>query len=188
MWRSDVRKRNHRCGESRFIERQVKGRGSLHGPLCLSVTTRHIAKRQLRRLNAGVQRIWHLQLGRSRGLPTLRRKARLVFRSQDFRAPQIIFRVNVPLRLLLARTFLACGFRSVLRFLGAALRRTKEQTRAKQNVEATPKRLAEGHLGVHVSLAETGEVSLFHWQPNSRDIRWRNTNQSEAPWHRHFCR
>jgi hypothetical protein len=128
MWRSDVRKRNHRCGESRFIERQVKGRGSLHGPLCLSVTTRHIAKRQLRQLNAGVQRIWHLQLGRSRGLPTLRGKARFVFRSQDFRAPQIIFRVNMLSRLLLARTFLACGFRRVRRFLGAALRRTEQQT------------------------------------------------------------
>jgi hypothetical protein len=70
----------------------------------------------------------HLQLGRSRGLPTLRRKARFVFRSQDFRAPQIIFGVNVPLRLLLASTFLACGFRSVLRFLSAALRRTEQQT------------------------------------------------------------
>jgi hypothetical protein len=82
----------------------------------------------LRQLNAGVQRIWHLQLGRGRGLPTLRRKARFVFRSQDFRAPQIIFRVNVLSRLLLACTFLACGFRRVLRFLSAALRRTEQQT------------------------------------------------------------
>src|SRR5712672_363672 len=165
MWRSDVRKRSHRCGESRFIERQEKGRGSLHGPLCLSVTTRHIAKRKLRQLKAGVQRILHLWLGRSSGLPTLRREARFVFRGQDFRAPQIIFRVNVLSRLLLARTFLACGLRSVPRFLGAAPSRTEQQTRAKQNVEAAPKRLAEGHLGVHVSLAETGEVSLFHCQP-----------------------
>jgi hypothetical protein len=130
MRMSDVRKRNHRCGESRFIERQVKGRGSLHGPLCLSVTTRHIAKRQLRQLKAGVQRIWHLQLGRRRGLPTLRGKARFVFRSQDFRAPQIIFRVHVLswLRLLLAGTLLPRRFRSVLRRLGAALRRTEQQT------------------------------------------------------------
>ena len=128
MWRSDVRKRNHRCGESRFIEREMERRGSLHGPLCLSVTTRHIAKRKLRQLNAGVQWIWHLQLGRSRGLPTLRREARFVFRSQDFRAPQIIFRVNVLSRLLLARTFPARGFRSILCFLGAALRRTEQQT------------------------------------------------------------
>ena len=125
MRRSDVRKRSHRCGESRFIERQVKWRGSLHGPLCLSVTTRHIAKRQL---NAGVQRILHLWFGRGRGLPTLRREARFVFRSQDFRAPQIIFGVNMLSRLLLARTFLACRFRRVLRFLGAALRRTEQQT------------------------------------------------------------
>src|SRR5712671_7796199 len=132
MWRSDVRKRSHWCGESWFIERQVKWRGSLHGPLCLSVTTRHIAKRKLRQLNAGVQWIWHLQLGRSRGLPTLRREARFVFRSQDFRAPQVIFRVDVLSRLLLARTFVACGFRSVLRFLSAALRCSEQQTRAKQ--------------------------------------------------------
>jgi hypothetical protein len=70
----------------------------------------------------------HLWLGRSRRLPTLCRESRFVFRSQDFRAPQIIFGVNMLSRLLLARTFLACGFRSVLRFLGAALRRTEQQT------------------------------------------------------------
>src|SRR5258708_6360762 len=128
MRMSDVRKRNHRGGESRVIERQVKGRGSLQGPPCLSVTTRHIAKRQLRPLNASVQPILHLWLGRSSGLPTLRREARFVFRSQDFRAPQIIFSVNMLSRLLLARTFLACGFSSVLRFLSAALRRTEQQT------------------------------------------------------------
>jgi hypothetical protein len=79
-------------------------------------------------LNAGVQRIWHLWLDRRRGLATLRREARFVFRSQDFRAPQIIFGVNMLSRLLLARTFLACGFRRVLHFLSAALRRTEQQT------------------------------------------------------------
>ena len=44
MWRSDVRKRNHRCGESRFIEQEMEIRRSLHGTLGLSVTPRDIAK------------------------------------------------------------------------------------------------------------------------------------------------
>jgi hypothetical protein len=63
-------------------------------------------------------------------LLTLRRESRFVFRRQDFHAPQILFRVNVlaRLRLLFARAFLPRGFRSVLRFLCAALRCAEQQT------------------------------------------------------------
>jgi hypothetical protein len=133
----------------------MERRGSLHGELGVAVPPRNIAERELRDIDACVQRRSCLFPGWSGLLLPLGRKARFVFERQDSRASQVVFGVHVLLllRLLFAGAFLARSFRGILRFLGAAMRCSEKQAGAKKDGEPAAKRLAERHPRVHVLLA-----------------------------------
>jgi hypothetical protein len=159
--------RDNRYGEDWFIEWQMERRGSVHGELGVAVPPRNIAERELRDIDACVQRRLGLFLRRRGLLVTLGRETRFVFGGQDFRTAQIVFGVHVLLllRLLFAGAFLACSFRGILRLLGATMCCSEKQAGAKKDGEPAPKRLAERHPRVHVLLTGTGEVSFCHCRP-----------------------
>ena len=122
----------------------MERRGSLHRELGVAVPPRNIAERELRDIDC-VQRRLRLLLRWRGWLVTLGREALFVFGREDFRAPQVVFGVDVLLwlRLLFAGAFLACSSRGILRFLGAAMRCSEKQAGAKKDGEPAAKRFAE---------------------------------------------
>jgi hypothetical protein len=115
--------RNNRIGEHRLIEWQVVRRRGLRGELSVSISAGNVAQWELRHVRIGVQ----CRLHRSRRYSRLRLppgfQLCLIFRRQDFLAPQIFIAVNV-LRFLrvFSRAFLPRRFRHILRSSCPALR------------------------------------------------------------------
>jgi len=180
--RRRLRNRSNQRRERWFIEGQMERCRSLHGALGIAVTARDVPKRKLWKLSACVQRTWRLAVSRTNLLSSAAREARLVFGGQNFRASQIVFRVDMLLLLglVFARLLLAGGCCRILRLLRSATRCAKKQARANKDRQSAAKGLAERHRRVHRMLAATGEVS-FHFPTHFEGtIRCRNTTGRHA--------